>query len=57
MGQEKEKQKGGEKARTGRNDGILSDLNCGVKGCAGSVNSNQSHILFLYFRRASEFWT
>lgn len=48
MGQEEEKQKAGGVARRVRNDGILSELNCGVKGCDGSVNSNKSHILCLH---------
>lgn len=45
-GHEGEKQKRGE-TKKGRNDGILSDLNCGVKSRDGSVSSNKSHILCL----------
>ena len=46
-----------EKARRGRNDGILSELNWGVKGRDGSVNSNKSHLLCLYVWLVTELWT
>lgn len=51
MGQEE----GGEgrrrrKQQGGSDDGILFELNCGVKGRDGSVNSNKSHILCLHLR-------
>lgn len=51
----KKKRSRGEKASRGRNDGVLSDLNCGVKGCDGSVNSTTSHILCLCLRVLGEF--
>lgn len=57
MGQEE----GGEgrrriKQQGGSDDGILFELNCGVKGRDGSVNRNKSHILFLHLRLVRELW-
>lgn len=40
----------GQKGGRGRNNGILSELNCDVKECDGSVNSNKSPVfVLLYF--------
>lgn len=57
MGQEE----GGEgrrmrKQQGGSDDGILFELNCGVKGRDGSVNSNKSYILCLHLRLVRELW-
>lgn len=44
-GRGREAQRRGETAGGGGNDGILSELNCGVNSCDGSVNSNKSHMV------------
>lgn len=45
------------KQQGGSNDGILSQLNCGVKGRDGLVNINKSHIPYLYLRLVRGLWT
>lgn len=48
MGSKRRKAERSEKAKKGRNDGTLFELNRGVKSCDGSVSSKKSHILCLY---------